>query len=107
MAVVANFPMNATILWLVSVPLTRGTFSVTLGRGLLKRRVLLLGNGTQAARIAKLVETGHNDHFIPVSFFDVPDRTTQSRPETLYSSAPESAALLYLLSRFFAREITP
>src|SRR5689334_13417355 len=79
----ANFPWKATLIWLVCVSVTRGTFSITVGRGLLKRRVLVLGNGTQAARIAKLVETGHNEHFIPVSFVDVPDRTTQYRTETL------------------------
>ena len=50
-----NFPLKATLIWLVCVSVTRGTFSVTLGRGLLKRRVLVLGNGTQADRIAKLV----------------------------------------------------
>src|SRR5260370_27964024 len=64
----ANFPLKATLIWLVCVSVTRGTFSVTLGRGLLKRRILVLGNGTQAARIARLVETGQNEDFIPVSF---------------------------------------
>ena len=47
-----SFPLKATLIWLVCVSVTRGTFSVTLGRGLLKRRVLVLGNGAQAARIA-------------------------------------------------------
>src|SRR5260370_15899005 len=100
-----NFPLKATLIWLVCVSVTRGTFSVTLGRGLLKRRVLVLGNGTQAARIAKLVETGHNDHFIPLSFVDVPDRTTQSRAETLNWSAAESDGLLEMGYRLGASEI--
>ena len=47
----ANFPLKATLIWLVCVSVTRGTFWVTLGRGLLTRRILVLGNGTQAARI--------------------------------------------------------
>jgi FlaA1/EpsC-like NDP-sugar epimerase len=59
----SDFPIKATLIWLVCVAVTRGTFSVTLGRGLLKRRILVLGNGTQAARIAKLVEAGQNEHF--------------------------------------------
>jgi len=100
-----NFPLKATLIWLVCVSVTRGTFSVTLGRGLLKRRVLVLGNGTQAARIAKLVETGHNEHFIPVSFVDVPDRTTQYRTETVDWSAVESDGLLEMGYRLGASEI--
>src|SRR5689334_11996612 len=83
----SHFPLKATLIWLVCVSVTRGTFSVKLGRGLLKRRVLVLGNGTQAARISKLVEDGDNEHFIPVSFIDVPDRTIRSRSETLDWSA--------------------
>jgi sugar transferase (PEP-CTERM system associated) len=71
----SHFPLKATLIWLVCVSVTRGTFSVTLGRGLLKRRVLVLGNGIQAARIAELVETGRNEHFVAVSFIDVPVRS--------------------------------
>src|SRR5215469_10203802 len=55
----------------VAAMLSRGAFSVILGRVLFKRRVLVLGKGIQAARIAKLVERGQNDHFTPVSFVDV------------------------------------
>ena len=40
-----NFPVKATLIWLVCVSVTRSTFSVTLGRGMLRRRVLVLGNG--------------------------------------------------------------
>ena len=55
-----------------------GYFLCDVGRGLLKRRVLVLGNGAQAARIAKLVETGGNVHFIfPISFIGTPQRTFQ------------------------------
>ena len=54
----SNFPLKATLIWLVCVSVTRGTFSVTLGRGLLKRRVLVLGDGVQAARIANSSKPG-------------------------------------------------
>ncbi len=53
-----SFPLKATLIWLVCVSVTRSMFSVTLGRAMLKRRVIVLGNGAQAARIARLVETG-------------------------------------------------
>jgi sugar transferase (PEP-CTERM system associated) len=100
-----NFPLKATLIWLVCVSVTRGTFSVTLGRGLLKRRVLILGNGIQAARIARLVESGDNDHFIPVSFIDVPARGSHSWPETVDPSAAEPDALTELGYRLGASEI--
>ena len=96
----SHFPLKATLIWLVCVSVTRGTFSVTLGRGLLKRRVLVLGNGPQAARIARLVETGRNEHFLPVSFIDVP-----ARSEKVDWSAPEADTLMELGYRLGASEI--
>src|SRR5215472_13040797 len=88
-----SFPLRATLIWLVCVSVTRGTFSVTLGRGLLKRRVLVLGNGAQAQRIAKLVETGENEHFLPISFIATPGERSRKRPETADRSISDAAAL--------------
>jgi sugar transferase (PEP-CTERM system associated) len=68
----SNLPLKATLIWLGCVAVTRGAFLITLGRGLLKRRVAVLGNGEQAARIARLVEHGDNQHFVPVSFIRMP-----------------------------------
>src|SRR5215813_10966757 len=101
----ASFPWKATLIWLICVSVTRGTFSVTLGRGLLKRRVLVLGNGAQAARIAKLVETGENEHFLPVSFIDLPIPATGTRSENRDWSAAEPDHLLEMGYRLGAREI--
>ncbi len=101
----ANFPLKATLLWLVCVSVTRGTFSVTLGRGLLKRRILVLGNGTQAARIARLVETRQNEHFLPVSFIDVPGQTGHRPSEAAEWSAGEPDELMEFSYRVGASEI--
>jgi sugar transferase (PEP-CTERM system associated) len=101
----AHFPLKATLIWLVCVSVTRGTFSVTLGRGLLKRRVVVLGNGTQAARIAELAETGQNDHFIPVSFIDLPVRSDPSGSENLDWLAAEPDRLIEMSYRLGGGEI--
>jgi sugar transferase (PEP-CTERM system associated) len=100
-----NFPIKATLIWLVCVAVTRGTFSVTLGRGLLKRRILVLGNGTQAARIAKLVETQRNEHFIPVSFIEVPGDTVCSRSARAHNSAADPDAIVELAERLGVGEV--
>ena len=102
----ASFPWKATLIWLVCVSVTRGTFSVTLGRGLLKRRVLVLGSGTQAARIAMLAETGQNEHFIPVSFIDMPGRGGRAQSEEA-AGAPEDGpdSLMELSYRLGVSEI--
>jgi sugar transferase (PEP-CTERM system associated) len=100
-----NFPVKATLIWLVCVSVTRGTFSVTLGRGLFKRRVLVLGKGMQAARIAKLVETGQNDHFTPVSFIDMPGKDGHARSKAADWPAAEPDELLKLGYRLGASEI--
>ena len=98
-----HFPLKATLIWLACVSVTRGAFSITLGRGLLKRRVLVLGNGTQAARIAKLVESRQNEHFIPVSFIDLPAETAGGIPD--WSGSDEADGLIALSFRLEASEI--
>jgi sugar transferase (PEP-CTERM system associated) len=101
----ASFPWKATLLWLICVSVTRGTFSVTLGRGLLKRRVLVLGDGTQAARIAQLVETGQNEHFLAVSFVEMPSRRGRSESEPVNEATEEPDSLIELSYRLGASEI--
>src|ERR1700757_1319690 len=100
-----NFPLKATLLWLVCVSVTRGTFFVTLGRGLLKRRILILGNGIQATRIAKLVEAGQNDHFVLVSFIDVPGETVRSRSDAVRNSAADPDGFVELAYRLGGTEV--
>jgi len=105
-----SFPLKATLIWLVCVSVTRGTFSVTLGRGLLKRRVLVLGNGGQAARIAKLVETGENEHFVPISFIGMPGERSSLRSDMVDRSVLDpdvltDDALTEMVYRLGASEI--
>ncbi len=102
----AHFPLKATLIWLACVSVTRGAFSVTFGRGLLKRRVLVLGNGTQAARIARLVESRQNEHFIPVSFIDLSAETTGVHTHVpVWCGSEEADGLMALSSRLEASEI--
>lgn len=67
-----DLPLKATLIWLGCISVTRGAFLITLGRGVLKRRIAVLGNGRRAARIAQLVARGENQHFVPVSFIRMP-----------------------------------
>jgi sugar transferase (PEP-CTERM system associated) len=101
----ANFPLKATLIWLLCVSVTRGTFSVTLGRGLLKRRVLVLGKGKQARRIAGLVDAGQNEYFLPVSFVDALPLIAATRPQVNDWSATESDDLRELARRLGVTEI--
>jgi sugar transferase (PEP-CTERM system associated) len=102
---VGNLPLKATLIWLGCISVTRATFLVTLGRGLLKRRIIVLGNGTQAARIAKLVEAGDNHHFLPVSFMQMPGERASAGAGTLDWAAAEPDALADLGCRLGASEI--
>ena len=101
----ANFPLKAALIWLVCVSVTRGTFTVTLGRGLLKRRIVVLGSGAQAARIARLVETGQNEHFLPTSFIGMPGQSGSLRTDTFDWSTAEPDALTGFGYRVGASEI--
>jgi sugar transferase (PEP-CTERM system associated) len=101
----SNFPLKATLIWLVCVSITRSTFSVTLGRGMLKRRVLVLGNGNQAARIAGLVKAGDNEHFLAVSYLGVAGERPRVRSDTIDWSIAEPEALADLVYRLGASEV--
>jgi sugar transferase (PEP-CTERM system associated) len=102
---IGNLPLKASLIWLVCISVTRGTFLATLGRGLLKRRIVVLGNGTQAARIAKLVECGENQHFIPVSFVRMPGERASVGADTLGWSEGDPDSLADLGYRLGASEI--
>jgi len=102
---IGNLPLKATLIWLGCITLTRATFVVTLGRGLLKRRIVVLGNGTQAARIARLVETGENQHFTPISFVRMPGEGAACRDGALDGSGSDPDALADLGCRLGASEV--
>ena len=52
-----------------------------------------LGNRAQAARIAKLVETGENEHFVPISFIGMPGERSSVRSDVLDRSFSDPATL--------------
>lgn len=100
-----DLALRAALVWLGCISLTRATFLVTLGRGLLKRRIVVLGSGTQAARIAQLVEAGENQHFAPVSFIRMPGERGAVNAETVDWPAAEPDALADLSGRHGASEV--
>jgi sugar transferase (PEP-CTERM system associated) len=101
----ASLPLKATLIWLVCISVTRVTFLMTLGRGLLKRRIVVLGNGTQAARIANLVEIGEGQHFIPLSFVRTPGEYKSAGADPVDWAISEPDALADLSLRLGASEI--
>jgi sugar transferase (PEP-CTERM system associated) len=63
-----SFEKTAVSTWLLCVLVTRVAFSRLAGLDLLKRRVIVLGTGERAARIAGLTATGANRFFVPVTY---------------------------------------
>jgi sugar transferase (PEP-CTERM system associated) len=100
-----DLPLKATLIWLACVAVTRGTFLMTLGRGLLQRRILVLGHGRQAARIEKLVENRANQHFVPLSYLAMPGEAAAVRSSNSEWSTMEPDALAELGYRLGASEI--
>jgi sugar transferase (PEP-CTERM system associated) len=68
----AGLPMRITVIWFGWVGLTRGAFATTFRLGFLKRRLLVLGVGGLAARVAEILEDGRNHRFEPVAFVGFP-----------------------------------
>jgi len=102
---VDGLPLRATLAWLACISLTRSAFLVTLGRGLLKRRIVVLGNGAQAARIAKLVESGGNQHFLPLTYVRAPDGCVAGAAGAIDWTTDEPDALADLSCKLGASEI--
>ena len=53
---IGNLPLKATLIWLGCITLTRATFVMTLGRGLLKRRIVVLEDLTARADLDMYVK---------------------------------------------------
>jgi sugar transferase (PEP-CTERM system associated) len=93
-----SLPLAAALVWFAWVAVSRAVFATTFELGLLKRRILVLGVGRQAARIAELVETVRNRHFVPVSYVALPGEPPlvrrNIRPAEELPSLPELATRL-------------
>jgi sugar transferase (PEP-CTERM system associated) len=65
-----SFAKTAVLTWLLCVIATRIAFSKLADRDFLKRRIVVLGTGEKAARIAGLATADANRYFIPVAYLD-------------------------------------
>ena len=65
-----SFAKTAVSTWLVCVLVTRVAFSKLVDLDFLKRRVVVLGTGGRAARIAGLAAAGANRYFVPVAYLE-------------------------------------
>src|SRR3954465_5231130 len=65
-----SFAKTAALTWLLCVIATRIAFSRLADLDFLKRRIVVLGTGEKAARIAGLATAEANRYFIPVAYLD-------------------------------------
>src|SRR4051794_11531140 len=65
-----SFAKTAVLTWLVCVLVTRIAFSKLANLDFLKRRVVVLGTGDRAARIASLAAAGDHRYFVPVTYLE-------------------------------------
>jgi sugar transferase (PEP-CTERM system associated) len=101
----AALPLKAALIWLGCISVTRGAFLATWGRGLLKRRVIVLGSGTQAARIAGLVASGDSPHFVPLAFIGMPGEQSCVRSDSFDWTAAGPNGFADLGCRIGASEV--
>jgi len=60
--------LKATFVWMTCVLITRLGFLHVSDSDLFRRRVVVVGTGVRAARIAELVDRGSNRYFVPKAF---------------------------------------
>lgn len=65
-----GFAKTAVSTWLLCLLVTRVAFSRLANLDLLKRRVVVLGTGEKASRIASLATAGANRYFVPVAYLE-------------------------------------
>ncbi|MGE3783286.1 MAG: exopolysaccharide biosynthesis polyprenyl glycosylphosphotransferase, partial [Alphaproteobacteria bacterium] len=63
-----SFPKTAVSTWLLCILVTRIAFSRLTELNFLKRRVVVLGTGERAGRIAALAAAGADRYFVPVAY---------------------------------------
>jgi sugar transferase (PEP-CTERM system associated) len=89
-----NLPFAAALGWFTWVALSRTAFATAFELGLLKRRILVLGVGKQASRIAELVDSARNRHFLPVSYIALPGERAYLRRDTRHAEELSSLPAL-------------
>ena len=77
-----SFAKTAVSTWLLCVLATRIAFSRLADLDLLKRRVVVLGTGEKAARIADLAAAGADRYFVPVIYLILRWRKPRRRDGT-------------------------
>jgi sugar transferase (PEP-CTERM system associated) len=103
--------IKAPLVWLVVILFTRVAFGFANRQEFLKRRVFLLGAGTQAALIRQMVAKGANHYFTVVGSFDPgasPRRRDERRGRRDAAAAPSlqsTADWLEIVRRARASEI--
>ncbi len=83
--------IKAPLVWLVVILFTRVAFGFANRQEFLKRRVFLLGAGTQAALIRQMVAKGANHYFTVVGSFD-PGGSGRGRDRRGTGQEPQSAS---------------
>jgi sugar transferase (PEP-CTERM system associated) len=63
---------KAALSWLACILVTRAVFISLTDLNLFKARVVVLGTGEKAARIADIVNAGKNRYFLPVAYLQLP-----------------------------------
>ncbi|MGD9615219.1 MAG: TIGR03013 family XrtA/PEP-CTERM system glycosyltransferase [Alphaproteobacteria bacterium] len=100
-----SFAKTAVLTWLVCVLVTRITFSRIADLDLLKRRVVVLGAGEKAARIAGLAAAGANRYFVPVAYLDCGGESRVATAARIGPCDKEPDALVDCARRLAATEI--
>jgi sugar transferase (PEP-CTERM system associated) len=94
----AQYPAQPVLIWLLWVTLTRGAVAAGYELGLLKRRILVLGSGSEAARIAELAENQRLP-FTPVAFVGLAGEDSRIRGDSYVGHAGDDVNSLAELAK--------
>jgi sugar transferase (PEP-CTERM system associated) len=100
-----NFAKTAGSTWLLCVLVTRVAFSRLADLDLLKRRVVVLGTGEKAARIAGLAASGTGGYFTPVAYLYHGGESRVAMTAQIDIRGKDANAIVDCARGFAAREI--
>lgn len=96
---------KAALSWLVCISVTRAVFLSLTDLNLFKSRVLVLGTGEKAARIAAIVNAGKNRYFQPVAYLRLAGQALKFRAAPVDICDNERTQIVRCAREFRANEV--
>ena len=96
---------KAALSWLACILVTRAVFLSLTDLNLFRERILVLGTGTKAARIAEIVNAGKNRYFTPIAYLRLTGQPLKFHVDPVKLDENDPGEIVRYAQQFRAKEI--